>query len=438
MVDAQIIVLGGGPAGGAAALGLVKLGYQVTLISEPRPFQAVEGISERVVEGLRAAGFEEALSCLPEPTPRSVTWQGEASAANTERLLERQRFDQGVLCDLRAAGVCCVDARITKVDLGSVDSVRVTAGGELYQADFLVEARGRSAPAANIERMRGPETVSLLQHWQGDAEAPASAVQSFEQGWAWMARLADGSRYLQLTYDVKNSQLPAKAELVDFCSTQLRQLSVAEPFLANAVPTGQLHARTSTPVLCLQTSGRNWLRVGDAAMAVDPLSGNGIFQALSSSMQAPAVINTLLAKPQYAQLARDFHQQRVTELFLRFARIGRDFYAMESQWEEQPFWSSRRCWPDDQQLHENVRPEQITIESRPVLRDLFITPTDVVVTPDQPNGLWHITGVELAPVVQLLQQKPLTQTLKDCLLVNFGDSPSTRQLYQWAFQQGFR
>ncbi len=77
----RILVLGAGPAGAAVALGLRNLGYAVSVVSEPRPFAAVEGISERVVEGLRHAGFEQAIKTLPEPTPRLVHWSGETSSA---------------------------------------------------------------------------------------------------------------------------------------------------------------------------------------------------------------------------------------------------------------------------------------------------------------------------------------------------------------------
>jgi hypothetical protein len=68
-------------------------------------------------------------------------------------------------------------------------------------------------------------------------------------------------------------------------------------------------------------------------------------------LQAPTVINTLLCKPERAALARRFHQQRVEQLFLRFARIGRDFYADEQRWLSQPFWEARRQWPDAEIAH---------------------------------------------------------------------------------------
>lgn len=413
----RIIVLGAGPAGGAVALGLLKLGYRVTVIAQPRPFDAVEGISQRVVEGLRAAGFREALEVIPAASARNATWNGDSNSANTEHLVNRRALDAAIWRDLASAGVDLVAARVSGVDIGE-ERVTVTMGDSEAEAimsgRFLVEARGRSAPAAHLERFRGEESVSLLQYWQGEAAAPQSAAVSFEDGWAWMAMTPDGKRYLQLTFDVASANLPAKGDLIDYCIARLRTIDQAQPFMAGAQPTGQIYARTSTPVLCRQAIGDNWIRVGDAAMAVDPLSGNGIFQALSSSLQAPAIVHTILSKPENKALAQRFHQSRVDALFFRFARIGRDFYAMETQWPDKPFWHQRRQWPDTEPLHRDEMFDGFRIERLPVVNNHLIEETDVLVTQDQPLGIWHLGGVELAPVVRAVQGRG-SASLQACL-----------------------
>ncbi|MBY4871381.1 hypothetical protein K6W76_33745, partial [Burkholderia anthina] len=62
MKRTPIAVLGAGPAGAAAALGLARLGYPVTVVSEWRHFDAVEGVSGRVLQGLRHAGLVQAAA----------------------------------------------------------------------------------------------------------------------------------------------------------------------------------------------------------------------------------------------------------------------------------------------------------------------------------------------------------------------------------------
>ncbi|KAF1030577.1 MAG: putative FAD-dependent oxidoreductase LodB [Pseudomonas sp.] len=410
----MIVVLGAGPAGAAVALGLRRLGHAVTVVSEWRRFAALEGVSLRVLEALRNAGLHHAVAQALVPSQRRVAWNGAEHAQNIEYLLDRPSFDRGLREDLRLAGVTLIEGR------------------EAPPAAFVVDARGRQAPSLG-KGLRGPETLSLLNRWQGAQGAVASAVESLEDGWAWMARCADGQCYWQWTLDVASAGLPAKAQLLDHCCERRQRSALARDFFGNGPEADlQLHARSSTAILCPRVCGDDWIRVGDAAMAVDPLSGNGIFQSLSSALQAPVVINTLLRKPERAALAKRFHQQRVEQLFMRFARIGRDFYADEQRWSEQPFWQARRQWPDAHKAHVPADFAALRIERAPVLKDGFVDEADVVVTADQPLGIWHVQGVELAPLVRRLGSEPVEQVLAG-LTAGQG-----RAIRSWLLAQGYR
>ncbi|UVM25723.1 FAD-dependent monooxygenase [Pseudomonas sp. B21-021] len=428
----SILILGAGPAGAAVALGLRRLGYAVTLVSEWRRFAALEGVSQRVLEALRGAGLNHGLANATLPSQRQVAWNGQQHAQNIEFLLDRPAFDRGLREDLRMAGVEVIEGRVLNVH-SSAEGHRVELdGGQTLTADFLVEARGRQAPASG-KGLRGPETVSLLNRWQGAPGVTSSAVESLEDGWAWMARRDDGQCYWQWTVDVASAQLPGKAQLLDHSRARRQASDFAQAFFAGGQEFElQLHARSSTAILAPQVCGHNWIRVGDAAMAVDPLSGNGIFQSLSSALQAPVVINTLLRKPERAALAQRFHRQRVEQLFLRFARIGRDFYADEQRWLDQPFWQARRQWPDAEVAHAQADFAALRIERMPVLRDGFVDEAEVVITADQPLGIWHVQGVELAPLVRRLRDEPADQVLAG-LTLEHG-----RAVRGWLLAQGFK
>lgn len=428
MSEPRILVLGAGPAGAATALGLRRLGYPVTVVSDWRRFAALEGVSQRVLEGLRNAGLGAALAEAAMPATREVRWNGQHLKLNQEFLLDRQCFDRALRHDLERAGVSVVGGRVREVTRQGVHCISLD-DGQVLQAEFLVEARGRQAPLA-ADRLRGPETVSLLNLWQDEPGAPASAVESLDEGWAWMARRADGRCYWQITLDAAG--LPGKAGLPEYCAERRRGSAlVAELFGARALEPAQVHARSSTAILAGECVGDDWIRVGDAAMAVDPLSGNGIFQSLSSALQAPVVVNTLLRKPERAALAQRFHQQRVEQLFLRFARIGRDFYGQEQTRAGLAFWARRRGWPDAQPLHLEADWAAVRVEKRPVLRDGLVDEAEVVVTADQPLGIWHLQGVALAPVVRgLCNGLGIEEVLKDMPLQQQG------MVRRWLVEQG--
>lgn len=425
----DILILGGGPAGCCVALGMKGLGYSVTLITAPRPFTAVEGVSQRVVESLRGAGFDKALDAIESASPRQVTWNGVTSAANTERLISRSSFDAAMLEDLRSSGVSVVTGRVKQIQKtadGHQAIVQKESGAQaVLIGQFLVEARGRAAPSGGVTRIRGAETVSLLQYWQGMPLSAQSAVESFEQGWAWMACMPSGQRYMQLTLDVASAGLPSKVQLSDWCQRRFSKLKQAKAFIRQAEPI-TVYARTSTQILCRHLIGDDWIRVGDAAMAVDPLSGNGIFQSMSSALQSPAVINTLMKIPERRNLAKEFYQQRVEGLFYRFARTGRDFCREEHQWSDSPFWSLRRDWPDSEPLHKEVTPDQARIERRAVVHNQQIIVARVVTTPDQPLGVWHIDGIELAPLLERLTSSQLSAA--ELLRQQYGEYHTARLL----------
>lgn len=417
VTERGIVVLGAGPAGAAVALGLRRLGHAVTVVGVPRAFDAIEGVSDRVVAGLRGVGIEAALAAIAEPSPRHATWAGQTTALNSERLVDRAAFDRRLWHELQDHGVECIAARVLRWTPGEYD--RQDASGHTLQIQrpdeaqprtllsrFVVEARGRLAPHPPRGVSRGPETVALLWRGQGvPGGAAGSAVESLPHGWAWCARLPTGAVALQLTIDPSSVDLPPRALLGAFIRERLSTVEAALPFLD--IPATNVHvmARTSGAVLAPEVCGATWLRVGDAAMAADPLSGNGIFQSLSSALQAPMVVHTLLSHPTDAPHAQRFHTERVQGLFQRFARIGRDFYAQEARWAGEPFWAARRAWPDALPAH-GAEGHAPRIEQRPVVDRDRIRLAEVLVTADQPLGVWHVDGVAVAPLWRAAQAAP--------------------------------
>lgn len=413
----SIVVLGAGPAGVAVALGLQRLGHAVTVIGVPRPFDAIEGVSERVVASMQAVGIKAALAAIHRPSPRWAQWGGTITQANTERLIHRSRFDALLWDDLRAHGIESLMGRVTQwspEDGGHGLSVLPVDGRQTVhlRASFVVEARGRQAPHPAGGIRRGPNTVALLCRTQTPPGGnPFSAVVSDREGWAWMARLPTGEASLQWSMDPDVTPLPARAQLNAWVLERVLPLAKAHGFEMPADLTWHAHARAATAWLVPQLCGCNWVRVGDAAMAADPLSGNGIFQSMSSALQAPMVINTLLRYPNDAAVAQQFHQARVAHLFDRFGRMGRDFYRQAStypsQSTESTFWRKRCQWPDLSPTH--PQPGKPKVVQKPVIDQDRIRLADVVVTEAQPLGVWRVGGVSAAHALEAAEGAPETR-----------------------------
>jgi hypothetical protein len=143
-------------------------------------------------------------------------------------------------------------------------------------------------------------------------------------------------------------------------------------------------------------------RLGDAAVAMDPLSGHGLFWALASALMAVPLTEAILSGR--ADLAARFYHERVVSTFNRQARVGRDFY--RSAGLAGPFWRTRSDWPDDVAA-EPVPPAASYRTPHVVVRDGRLAEAEVLVTPQDPEGAAFVGGIEIIPVLKRLGTRRL-------------------------------
>ena len=102
---------------------------------------------------------------------------------------------------------------------------------------------------------------------------------------------------------------------------------------------------TSGPLIVPANSSRldrsangNWLAIGDAAMAFDPLSGQGVYKALQSALRAAEAIDQHLAGN---TSALPNYSVAVDQDFDRYLSTRRMFYSREQRWPRSTFWKRR-------------------------------------------------------------------------------------------------
>jgi flavin-dependent dehydrogenase len=81
-----------------------------------------------------------------------------------------------------------------------------------------------------------------------------------------------------------------------------------------------------------------WLAVGDAALAVDPVSGSGVIRALRTARAAAETVLAVLAGDRAAieDYEADRNKECTTYLIERLS-----YYGAESRWPSAPFWQRR-------------------------------------------------------------------------------------------------
>lgn len=426
----DIAIAGGGPAGTVAAILLARAGFRVGVATTLPKLDRIEGLSPRVLAILRANDLP--VAGVAPATQRSARWGAFQGDQNVEHLVNRREFDRGLLERARSEGVSILEGTIASVQPDS-SIIHMSDGREIF-AGLLFEARGRRGPRMTVSRKAartetiGPDTICIAGFvGQNSQSPPGSKIVAHAEGWLWQARLADGREWLQVAGDksVIRNLRGTRARLERLWTHVMGEKAAAiEPPETLAVSAGNL--RLNAPDLDPRCP-----RLGDAAVALDPLSGHGLFWAVSSALMAPPMAHALFGGQR--DLAREFYRNRVVETFWRQARIGRDFYAASGQ--DGAFWRDRRAWPDSEPAH----PADSTprLEPRVLLRDGALGWGEVLVTHTDPGGAAFVLGQEIAPILRAIGERPIPdlQTFHRTYLPQLAPDTAAR-LHGWFISRG--
>jgi flavin-dependent dehydrogenase len=330
VVSYDVLIVGAGPAGCAAAATLARAGREVVVLDAGGPaFHVGEGAAPgagRLVEEIFGPGAFTLDAHLPCPSIVSA-WGSEEPGVVEHVLnplghawnLDRERFD----AELRAgAARLGAELRSGRYPL------------DAPPARLVIDASGRGARFA---RRQGARTrhldrlVSLWAVWTAEHDQDARLyLEAVEHGWWYSVLLPGGRRMVMYLTDA--DLLPDdRGGLAE----SARGLDLIGPLLRGHIVTGPgvCSARTSR---LEPFAGDGWLAAGDAACAFDPLSGRGIVAALLTGRSAGLAADTLLSGS-----SADC-EELLSTLFADTLAERAETYAAETRWPELPFWARRR------------------------------------------------------------------------------------------------
>jgi flavin-dependent dehydrogenase len=392
--SADIAILGAGPAAVATACGLRRLGHQCVLIGSSRN-TAVEAMSERTLSLLRQSGLVAAADTLGPPAERLGTWGGQALLGGGEYIVDRANLDGALRQDAASNGVAVCDERAVGYErLGSLWRVRTER--ETLLSRVLVDARGRRVQRPGC---RGPELVAVCQRFAiRHAGHSFTRIEAVPQGWCWLA-VSQGMAWLQVTSSREEPSL--RSGLEQHLYSFIRAAPQLASALADATPLGAPVARAATATLSADSQMAGLIRAGDAALALDPLSGQGVYEALRSAHVAVAAADTLLAAGQWEPVER-FLGERICELWQRRNATAALHYLRQAQSTPTAFWTQFASHYQSIHPRRDSEPRVARIEWRPVLNGTRIETRRVVVTPTSPRGIWQLDSVDLPELMDLL------------------------------------
>ena len=405
----KIVVIGAGIAGCSTAIGLKKLGFDVTIIYKKRAFIAYEGFSEKTKEGLLSQGCINTSKLLNKQSLRNSNWANQESRVNYEYVVCRADLDEALLYDAKENGIKTIEAKV----VGSVDcedekpKVIYKIDEKKYElsVDFVVDARGRFTPFKD-EYICGPKSFSLLQELEIDGKIEnKTSIDSVKDGWIWQAYVGDKKGYIQFSCD---ESLAVKIENFEDLKAILDEQNIKLWSLESFKPIGKIVKRDSYCKIHKTIINDKMILIGDSASSVDPLSGNGAFQAMSMSSIAPYVINTILNKSKEEQVvAIEFYKNRVEFIFNKFTKVGKDFYLLEKRFDSD-FWQKRQNWPNEKI---DILEDLPKIEKRAVVKDDFVEAKEVVITKDNPLGVWCYGNMEVIEIAKYCFKNSFKESL---------------------------
>lgn len=380
----DVIIVGAGPAGAAAAATLARLGQRVLLLEERRAPRIKLGESLPP----NAIGLVKHFLGDPEDSERLrdvffrtagnvAVWAGDEAqvgdffftSSGHGWCVERMAFDEALRRTAVEAGTTLLTgARFISctrgADAGYTWQVAVathTGQDVLHQCRYLIDASGRRAIVARALGVHDADTDDQLfayAQWfslQGDDEDRYTRIEAVAHGWWYSNRLprTEGEDSHRLVIMLSDADLPQarQAARADGYEGLLGETTHIGPLLAQKGyrTNGTLRGAPANSRRLLSFCGDGWLAVGDAAQAYDPLSSQGIDKALRSASHAGHLVHYALSEratdltelgadtPYLRQYAAE--QDRLWRTYLS----RRDYYyGLQPRWEDEPFWHRRR------------------------------------------------------------------------------------------------
>ena len=344
------IVVGAGPAGAVAAHCLAHGGMRVLMLDRPAPgFRIGEALPGAASRLLAACGLPPLSAARGHrPLAGTLSAWGSDTLEATDFIcdpdgpgwrLDRARFDDDLREAARAAGAVAHVARLRAS--GRCDQgwrVRGDDGAVLRAAD-LVDATGRAAAVVRRlggSRLRSADPISVFGIGRGEG-APHLArtlVESRQQGWWYAAKLPSGGvlASFQVAADEARPLLRSLHAWREALAATIHVRAALSGVTFSDPPRATEAGSARSNRIC----GEGWIACGDAALAFDPISGQGLFSALHGGLLAA---RTLLEDRDRRPERMRAYVERHAAIHDAYRRRCRLVYASERRWPEAPFWA---------------------------------------------------------------------------------------------------
>ena len=347
----DVLVAGGGPAGSAAALDLSRRGFSVALIEQDaydtlRVGETLPPVIRRQLTGLGV--WERFLGCAPlESYGIQSAW--ETSMPRDHNFLhnpygcgwhvDRARFDAMLASAAAQAGAeLMVSARVTSChqEEGGQWRLEVAQRGTTQKLSgrVLIDATGRKAVLASrlgSQAHVADRLIGAIAFSNRLETAQWTLIEAVEDGW-WYSAALPGARmvfaYMTDSDLWRESGWAGLMRLAPLTAQRAAGMEVSSP----------TQIISAASVIRRPVIGPNWVAIGDAALAFDPLCGQGVFNSIETGTRSSSAIARYF-EDDSSGLAG--YEEWVHETYRSYLSARSQFYRSVQRWPESPFWKRR-------------------------------------------------------------------------------------------------
>lgn len=365
----DVAIVGAGPAGSALAMRLADAGVSVVLFEaarfdRPRVGESLTPSVRPLLDDLGVWDAVLGTNPIPSWGTRSI-WSDPGADADTHSHLsnpygqgwhvDRRAFDEALATAAADRGAeLRLGTRVTKAvhdDRGwRLDVGTETDDGAAQQvaARVVIDASGRNGRLARVlgaRRLVFDHLVAVGRTWH-DVESADQCVlvEAVPEGWWYSAPLPGRGQITLLMTDADVCRAGRLTE-DDTWLNALGRTRETGGRVSGATVDGPVRSNAACSGRTIRSDTRPWLSVGDAALAVDPLTGSGVTRALRTAEAAAGTVLDVLARPDDDRAgaaasieAYEHDRNRACQHYLH-ERLA--FYAAGPA-VESVFWSRRR------------------------------------------------------------------------------------------------
>lgn len=218
----------------------------------------------------------------------------------------------------------------------------------VIKAKFVIDASGRQSHFARklgIERQSEDKLISVWATLTNEEISTLSTISASQSGWWYSAPLPNNKRIMAFQTDsdlIEHTQLKTKEAFIDLAQNNVQMKAILDKG-KNSIQFNGIVAANSTRLK--QVNGQQWVALGDAAISFDPLSSQGMFNAMANALQLTDLLteHQIISQPnsEKAQHFQKEYSEQINQIWKHYLHHKRLFYNQEIRWNNSEFWRRR-------------------------------------------------------------------------------------------------